>query len=325
MPRKRTIDLARICESDKARVTGDREMSFFGGALESSCSSSVNRGGERILRISPRMRWLLLGGEKSFCHALASTFRGDRVTLMDSFVISKRYRSVSINSDDSSASFLSSILSPSASYIKSLGEGGFIQSTTTIFLRIVLHNMKIIIIFMTLHGIGILKSSVLGQWREEQHQQRSLVTETFINEYDEIPQKISSWNNMIFDQPMEPRKRVDITITPRPEELPCIRLVTRSACSCESQYEIKDLGEGYYPRYLTESRCKPKTCQSKFHSCKLLYYVVHILTEREPKVPQLDEVALQETPLPDSLRHKWQLKPMSVAVACVSNSVNRRT
>ncbi|EZA55424.1 hypothetical protein X777_04385 [Ooceraea biroi] len=100
------------------------------------------------------------------------------------------------------------------------------------------------------------------------------------------------------------------------------RLATRSLqCTCETQYEIRDLGEGHYPRYLTASRCKPKACQSKFNSCRLLYYMVHILSQRDlnglSEDRFSDDSALPETPLPEALRHKWQLKPMKIPVACV--------
>jgi len=30
-----------------------------------------------------------------------------------------------------------------------------------------------------------------------------------------------------------------------------------------------------------------------------------------------EDSELQETPLPETLRHKWQLKPMKIPVACV--------
>ncbi|XP_011635650.1 prothoracicotropic hormone-like [Pogonomyrmex barbatus] len=101
------------------------------------------------------------------------------------------------------------------------------------------------------------------------------------------------------------------------------RLVTRSVpCSCETQYEIRDLGEGRYPRYLTASSCKPKACQSKFNSCRLLHYMVHVLSQRDLSglgdARYSDDSGLQEAPLPEALRHKWQLKPMKIPVACVS-------
>ncbi|XP_029171838.1 prothoracicotropic hormone-like [Nylanderia fulva] len=99
------------------------------------------------------------------------------------------------------------------------------------------------------------------------------------------------------------------------------RLVTRSLqCTCETQYEIRDLGEGHYPRYLTASHCKPKACQSKFNPCRLLHYMVHILSQRNLNGLSDDRYsddALPETPLPEALRHKWQLKPMKIPVACV--------
>ncbi|KZC06979.1 hypothetical protein WN55_08216 [Dufourea novaeangliae] len=57
--------------------------------------------------------------------------------------------------------------------------------------------------------------------------------------------------------------------------------------------------------------------------------MVHVLKQREmnssPSEDRYSEdAALLETPLPESLRYKWQLKPMSVAVACVSALPNRR-
>ncbi|KYN06448.1 hypothetical protein ALC62_02522, partial [Cyphomyrmex costatus] len=100
------------------------------------------------------------------------------------------------------------------------------------------------------------------------------------------------------------------------------RLATRSlSCICETQYEIKDLGDGHYPRYLTASSCMPKTCLSKFNSCRLLHYMIHVLSQRELNDDRFShDNDLQETPLPEALRHKWQLKPMKIPVACVSTT-----
>ncbi|EFN74770.1 hypothetical protein EAG_10178 [Camponotus floridanus] len=99
------------------------------------------------------------------------------------------------------------------------------------------------------------------------------------------------------------------------------RLVTRSLqCTCETEYEYRNLGEGHYPRYLTTSHCKPKACQNKFNSCRLLYYKVHILSQRDLNGLSDDRYSDDsetETPLPEALRHKWQLKPMKIPVACV--------
>ncbi|XP_043504055.1 prothoracicotropic hormone-like [Polistes fuscatus] len=98
-------------------------------------------------------------------------------------------------------------------------------------------------------------------------------------------------------------------------------LYSQSYCPCESQYEIKDLGEGHYPRHITVSSCKPKACQDKFNSCKLLKYMIHILSERDTSTLMEDDSYMDDNaPLPESLRHKWQLKPMYVAVACVSET-----
>ncbi|XP_076392996.1 uncharacterized protein LOC105661755 isoform X2 [Megachile rotundata] len=124
---------------------------------------------------------------------------------------------------------------------------------------------------------------------------------------------------LLLDQPtLEQHRWIDIKHESSPADVR--RVQTRSFCSCESQYEVRDLGDDHYPRYLTVSYCKPKTCQNKFHPCKILYYMVHILRPRETNVPSKwfsgdDEIP--ETPLPEFLKRKWQLKPVSVPVACV--------
>ncbi|XP_043677422.1 prothoracicotropic hormone-like [Vespula pensylvanica] len=102
-------------------------------------------------------------------------------------------------------------------------------------------------------------------------------------------------------------------------------LYSQSFCPCESQYEIKDLGEGHYPRQLTVSHCKPRICQDKFNSCKLLKYMVHILSQRDANALVEDDNSYMDenAPLPESLRHKWQLKPMYIAVACVPETEDR--
>ncbi|XP_076634544.1 prothoracicotropic hormone-like [Colletes latitarsis] len=97
------------------------------------------------------------------------------------------------------------------------------------------------------------------------------------------------------------------------------RLLTRSICSCETQYGgIIDLGDDHYPRFLSESYCKPQTDQRKFHRCKLLNYTVHVLQAREGSEFRYSyDSALQETKLPEHLRYNWQLKPIRVGVACI--------
>ncbi|XP_017760342.1 PREDICTED: prothoracicotropic hormone-like [Eufriesea mexicana] len=107
-----------------------------------------------------------------------------------------------------------------------------------------------------------------------------------------------------------------------------MKILIACSCYCESQYELRDLGQGHYPRYLSASRCKKKTCRSKFYSCRLLHYVVHVLRLRETNVQTKDGYmmngTLPEAPLPESLNRKWQLKPFLVAVACISDSDNKR-
>ncbi|KAG7198823.1 hypothetical protein KM043_001794 [Ampulex compressa] len=108
------------------------------------------------------------------------------------------------------------------------------------------------------------------------------------------------------------------------------RFFARTPCSCESQYEIRDLGDGHYPKYLTAALCKPKACRNKFNACRLLHYtvgnrreLVHVLQQRDSTASSenrysIDDGVLAETPLPPSLRQNWRLKPVAVPVTCIS-------
>ncbi|XP_076670385.1 prothoracicotropic hormone-like [Andrena cerasifolii] len=193
--------------------------------------------------------------------------------------------------------------------------------------------MKILIVYMILHDLRVAEPLALARLRQQlqllhQQQQQSLDIEALLGRDDGAPDDARWWSDKrLLDEPIgiEERKRVAITLANHPEESSArIRVTARSSCSCESDYKVNDLGAGHYPRYLSESRCKPKTCQSKLHLCKQLNYTVHVLSERESEEWKLNSGKQTETPLPTSLRHKWQLKPMSVTVACVPDSVNRR-
>ncbi|XP_034940871.1 prothoracicotropic hormone [Chelonus insularis] len=90
-------------------------------------------------------------------------------------------------------------------------------------------------------------------------------------------------------------------------------------CPCETQYDIVDLGQGNYPRYLATARCVAKPCHGKFNPCKLIYYKVHVLSQREldDRSDAADDTYIDQSLLPESLQVKWQLKPLKVAVACI--------
>ena len=50
----------------------------------------------------------------------------------------------------------------------------------------------------------------------------------------------------------------------------------RAICGCVTEHNIVNLGEGYYPRYITTARCKTKTGANKFYQCNYLDYRVSI-------------------------------------------------
>ncbi|XP_050466029.1 prothoracicotropic hormone [Cataglyphis hispanica] len=196
-----------------------------------------------------------------------------------------------------------------------------LQYTVTICARRVLGKMKLLILCAMFHGLlaeGPGQVLSIGRWKEQ-----VVAPEFLLDDREDIT---SNRNAFFYEDKRSFRpeglgeqvKRIagaeDVGLQPR--------LVTRSLqCTCETQYEIRDLGEGHYPRYLTASHCKPKACQSKFNPCRLLHYMVHILSQRDLNGLNddhySDDSALPETPLPEALRHKWQLKPMKIPVACV--------
>ncbi|XP_076173670.1 prothoracicotropic hormone-like [Ptiloglossa arizonensis] len=185
--------------------------------------------------------------------------------------------------------------------------------------------MKILIACMILHELRVAESLLTNDpWHEEYQQQLDLETSRKIGD-------VPWYGKRLLDEQTDQQKRMVVAVDHhhQNEDSPCVHVVTRSVCSCQTEYDIVDLGEGHYPRYLTASRCKPKTCQNKFRSCKLLNYTVYVLKQREanellPEDQSSDGSVLQEAPLPESLRYKWKLKPLSMPVACVLNTGNKR-
>ncbi|XP_011162399.1 prothoracicotropic hormone [Solenopsis invicta] len=193
----------------------------------------------------------------------------------------------------------------------------------------VLRRMKLLILCVMIHGLLAEGTeevlSIGGRWNDQ-----VIGPEFLLDNREDVSE--DNRNTFLYEDKRTFRpeglsevKRItgaeDIGLQPR--------LVTRSlSCICETEYEIRDLGEGRYPRYLTASSCKPKAClNSKFNSCRLLYYMVHVLSQRDLSELSDDRYSdnneFPETLLPETLRHKWQLKPMRIPVACVS-AIDRR-
>ncbi|XP_029042766.2 prothoracicotropic hormone-like [Osmia bicornis bicornis] len=182
--------------------------------------------------------------------------------------------------------------------------------------------MKVLVVCtLMLHQLQIAEPIGRHQWQQQPRDRFQF--ERPMERVDEILRpldrsRLKEDNAMLLlDRPTPEQRRQIVTDYQELESPERIHVQTRSSCSCESQYEMIDLGDGHYPRYLPVSRCKPKTCQSKFHSCKALPYMVYVLRSREIITPAKDDEKIPETPLPESLRHKWQLKPITISVACV--------
>ncbi|XP_034176248.1 uncharacterized protein LOC117602398 isoform X2 [Osmia lignaria lignaria] len=206
--------------------------------------------------------------------------------------------------------------------------------------------MKVLVVCtLMLHHLQIAEPIARHQWQQQPRDRFQF--ERPMESVDEIPRpldrsRLKEDNAMLLlDRPTPVQRKQIVTDYQELESPERIHVQTRSSCSCESQYEMIDLGDGHYPRYLPVSRCKPKTCQSKFHSCKALPYIVrfpavryfpltiyvytiqpflpqvYVLRSREMITPPKDDEKIPETPLPEPLQHKWQLKPMTISVACV--------
>ncbi|XP_011697757.1 PREDICTED: uncharacterized protein LOC105455828 isoform X1 [Wasmannia auropunctata] len=188
--------------------------------------------------------------------------------------------------------------------------------------RRVLGRMKLLILCVMIYGLsaeGTEEVLSIGRWKEQ-----VIAPEFLLDDREDVSE--GNRNAFLYEAKHNFRpkgglgevKRItgteDVSLQPR--------LATRSLpCICETQYEIRDLGEGHYPRYLSASSCKPKACLGKFNPCRLLHYMVHVLSQRDLSElsdgPYSDDSELQEAPLPETLSHKWQLKPMKIPVACV--------
>ncbi|KAG5327022.1 PTTH protein, partial [Acromyrmex heyeri] len=197
-----------------------------------------------------------------------------------------------------------------------------LQYTVMARARRVLGRMKVLILCVMIYGLSAENTEEvlsLGRWKEQ-----VIAPEFLLNSREDISE--SSRDAFLFEDNFRPKGLNEIKRITNTENVGIRlqpRLVTRSLqCTCETQYEIRDLGDGHYPRYLTTSSCVPKACLSKFNSCRLLHYIVYVLSQRELSELNDDRYShdsdLQETPLPEALRHKWQLKPMKIPVACVS-------
>lgn len=92
-------------------------------------------------------------------------------------------------------------------------------------------------------------------------------------------------------------------------------------CTCDMRYELRDLGQNYYPRYVPSAVCTPEVCWNSLYRCKPRHYKMYFLKHRDESS---DEILPEPTggqpvhgPLvPDQLRKEWVFEAIKVAVSC---------
>ncbi|XP_048485109.1 prothoracicotropic hormone-like isoform X3 [Plutella xylostella] len=143
--------------------------------------------------------------------------------------------------------------------------------------------------------------------------------ESYDPESDEIPTLIFDYANMIrndiilLDNSVETRtrKRGDTKVKKYNEA------VMDPPCSCEYNKRLKDLGEGFFPRFVEERNCTTKLCSPNY-SCQPSLYELTVLKEKE----NYDRSSLN---MPKSLAHMYVAlkKPVTVACLCTSDFVDK--
>ncbi|XP_037978307.2 prothoracicotropic hormone-like isoform X1 [Plutella xylostella] len=165
--------------------------------------------------------------------------------------------------------------------------------------------------------------------------------ESYDPESDEIPTLIFDYANMIrndiilLDNSVETRtrKRGDTKVKKYNEAVmdpPCSCEYNVSKCAVDLncvihllelkltlQKRLKDLGEGFFPRFVEERNCTTKLCSPNY-SCQPSLYELTVLKEKE----NYDRSSLN---MPKSLAHMYVAlkKPVTVACLCTSDFVDK--
>ncbi|XP_058064637.1 uncharacterized protein LOC131214273 [Anopheles bellator] len=92
-----------------------------------------------------------------------------------------------------------------------------------------------------------------------------------------------------------------------------------SSCACQTKYELLDLGNTHFPRYIVNAICQNRSINSqkcwRGFSCKEIPYKVRVLTKRTDNEP-VGESDHHSTLLPEPLREHWRFKTVTIAAAC---------
>lgn len=86
---------------------------------------------------------------------------------------------------------------------------------------------------------------------------------------------------------------------------------------CSVSYDVRDLGHGYYPRYIESANCKhrmPPTLQHRI-KCVPIHYVVKVLTRKDSH-PTDETTTQRASNLPEQISQEYHFVPVNVNVGC---------
>jgi len=83
-------------------------------------------------------------------------------------------------------------------------------------------------------------------------------------------------------------------------------------CFCHSnRFKSRDLGQQYYPRYLSEKTCDNSLCGSdSVYCCTPLYHAILVLKNEA-------STDTKDGRLPGFMRAQWKFEEVNVTVSCV--------
>ena len=77
---------------------------------------------------------------------------------------------------------------------------------------------------------------------------------------------------------------------------------------CGKNTTWRDLGESFYPRYISEVVCHDTACWYGHYRCKPVYQTIKVL--------RINQEHCRDTTLPVSLRQDWLLADINISVFC---------
>ncbi|XP_049865971.1 prothoracicotropic hormone-like [Pectinophora gossypiella] len=88
-------------------------------------------------------------------------------------------------------------------------------------------------------------------------------------------------------------------------------------CNCESERDVINLGDNYYPTRVENRKCLEGSCPPPYH-CKPNYYSITVLKLKRSLLRKEESTVA----LPSDFHHRWVAHKMNVTTSCVCAKKN---